>query len=634
MKENESEFREKHIQKFIPEPLQGKVSSDTVYDNQSIEKILNTFPDYISKKITYFRHFYQIRNNRHDMNIHYILESSYASEEIIDLAEKYLLTCAKNMYLYEDNNILADTTAALSGQELEILQNRLESDNITAYSAYTVEDAMSENEIVSSFPEYISDKVSFFRQFREDRNIQRHDFNAEYEVTDVEVSDNIAHVSLYEGISFYYDDSDQETFCGTIYDVSLFKNGSQWIIYDVMSNDSFDQTYRTGGFDYEAEIAQANLVTQEILAAEASPDYKVESQFEALQIAAEQPSTAQVQAASTDYITYDAYNAACYAMTYTTSKNLGLYQTKAYYNKNFVNYAQYYDNNGDGIMDGDGGDCQNFVSQCIWAGFGGSDDATGIKGLLEPMDCDGPNVWYGGGSSEPHSSSWTAPSAFNTYIENSKNGTGARVQATTIGTFNTTLNLASIQVGDEIIVNNGGHAIFIVDVTGASYDNIYYCAHTADKKRAKLGDYVSDPRGKIIRPQKFYFSDQTADGGNHTYSSVPGQYGFDSTCNTCGYCRLRLETIACNPIPVGTTLPLTCYASHTAYRMATKVEFASTGEYTWLGEETLTSIYKRDYTFNKVGLYYVTFCARDRNPDYYGSANTKQVSYTIAIRTY
>lgn len=542
-------------------------------------------------------------------------------KEIIDLAEKYLLACAENMYLYEDNDILTDTTAVLSKQEMDTLQNKLKADSVAAYSAYTtIEDTVRTDELVNSFPGYISEKVSFFRQFREDRDIQRHDFNAEYKVTDVEVSDNIAHVSLYEGISFYYDDSDQETFAGTAYDVSLFKNGSQWIIFDVMSNDSFDQTYRTGGFDYEAEIADANQVTQEIRTATASPDYKVESQFEALKSTAAQQSIVQAQAAGADYITYDAYNAACYAMTYTTSKDIS--NTSDYYNHTFVAYPPTV------------GDCQNFASQCIWAGFGGSDDATGIKGLLEPMDCDGPDVWYGGGNSEPHSSSWTAPNNFNTYIENSKNGTGARVQATTIGTFNTTLVASNIKVGDEIIVDNGGHAIFIVDVTGSDLKNVYYCAHTVDQKHAKLGDYAATPKGKIIRPQKYYFSDQTADGGNHTYSSVPGQYGFDSTCNTCSYCRLRLETIACEPIRVETTLPLACYASQIAYRMAAKVEFASTGEYTWLGEETLTSIYKRDYKFDKVGLYYVTFCARDRNPDYYGSANTKQVSYTIAIRTY
>ena len=98
VKENETEFREKHSRRIIPEALQGEFSSDTVYDNQPIEEIINTFPNFISNKISYFRNDNQKGYETGvasygDVKIGYFLESSYSSgNNLVYLQFKEMVT--------------------------------------------------------------------------------------------------------------------------------------------------------------------------------------------------------------------------------------------------------------------------------------------------------------------------------------------------------------------------------------------------------------------------------------------------------------------------------------------------------------------------------------------------------------
>lgn len=85
VKENEAEFREEHVRKVRPGGVVDEFRThETIYDNRSIEEIINTFPDFISNKVSYWRHFrqksYESDNSYGEVSIGYNTISSYASE--------------------------------------------------------------------------------------------------------------------------------------------------------------------------------------------------------------------------------------------------------------------------------------------------------------------------------------------------------------------------------------------------------------------------------------------------------------------------------------------------------------------------------------------------------------------------
>jgi len=90
-------------------------------------------------------------------------------------------------------------------------------------------------------------------------------------------------------------------------------------------------------------------------------------------------------------------------MNRVTASNYGkTYSDDAGYVRTNYNYPAFYewcttDNNGDGLPDHS--DCQNFASQCVWSGFGGTN--SGIESHVQPMvkDVSGAADWWCDGSS-------------------------------------------------------------------------------------------------------------------------------------------------------------------------------------------------------------------------------------------
>ena len=130
-----------------------------------------------------------------------------------------------------------------------------------------------------------------------------------------------------------------------------------------------------------------------------------------------------------------------------------------------------------------GGNCQNFVSQCLLA--------SGI-----PMDTTGGAVWkwYGrtpnnSASASGRSASWTGVEGFLAYVQNNEGGTG--IAATADAPF------YEGQVGDVIHMayddEEWRHAVIITDVMTDEEGNVVdylICSNTADQRNFPVSAYV------------------------------------------------------------------------------------------------------------------------------------------------
>ncbi len=145
------------------------------------------------------------------------------------------------------------------------------------------------------------------------------------------------------------------------------------------------------------------------------------------------------------------------------------------YNRKFaINYAKkwalsrnpnYYD------YQGIGGDCTNFVSQCIFSGIN-------IMNYRRSLG------WYYINANDK-SPSWTGVNYLHNFITSNKS----------VGPYGVETDLSQLEAGDFIQLSNNGsnytHSLILtrIDNTDASTPNYYVCAHTYDVYEKNLFDY-------------------------------------------------------------------------------------------------------------------------------------------------
>lgn len=280
----------------------------------------------------------------------------------------------------------------------------------------------------------------------------------------------------------------------------------------------------------------------------------------------------------------------------------------------------------------------NFASQCIYAGFWGSDDATSVDSSSFPQDASGttattrwiakPKVTYW---------AWTAVSYFDDYIAAQSSQTDTRMTASQYEfsantyTLTSTLNLLGSVVFVPSSNGNYGHAMVITKLTGSDRNQMFYSAHTSDVQNARLSDYYPSCKLKFTVPVKM-IEVVSCTGSAHSYTTISNQQnGTDCSCNNCGHCKLYVKNDLQGCVSTGATVTLTGGTNVTCYRMAMKVQRVGSSTATWLGEVTNTNSYSASYKFTQAGLYIVTLYARDTNPDVYPN-DTTSVSSTYVIR--
>ncbi|NTU99378.1 hypothetical protein HGA64_05260 [Candidatus Falkowbacteria bacterium] len=137
-------------------------------------------------------------------------------------------------------------------------------------------------------------------------------------------------------------------------------------------------------------------------------------------------------------------------------------------------------------------DCQNFASQCVWYGFGGTNSSTNINSKDFPMIGSGTRAWYQTATQYDDSLSWINVISFADYVSSSSTSTRG-----IFGWINNN-NLSYAEVGDTIQIyssSQGWYHTYVVNaVTGTSgsrtNSNIWVCAHTSNRNNERLDTVI------------------------------------------------------------------------------------------------------------------------------------------------
>ena len=147
-----------------------------------------------------------------------------------------------------------------------------------------------------------------------------------------------------------------------------------------------------------------------------------------------------------------------------------------YSRKNAIDYAYYWwDKRNPAFYDFDdlGGDCTNFVSQCLY--FGGIG-----------MSYFSPGWFYD--ALDFRSPSWTGVEEFYTFSTQNNNLVGVRAK---------NVDISKMEVGDVVQISQNGnrfhHSMIITKILGEkSLENIFITCHTNNAKDRSLASYYFD----------------------------------------------------------------------------------------------------------------------------------------------
>ncbi len=134
-------------------------------------------------------------------------ETARTQEEttIKELAASYVEKLSRVIYLYEDIE-LRDSTVLTYGDSPEM--------------------------------QYVVEKSEELKAQRENEFL-RNNYEATYTVEDLKIEKDTATVTLYEGISFRYEDTDFDSAMGNEYTVTLKKLNGEWLVFSVEGGDTY-----------------------------------------------------------------------------------------------------------------------------------------------------------------------------------------------------------------------------------------------------------------------------------------------------------------------------------------------------------------------------------------------------------
>lgn len=334
---------------------------------------------------------------------------------------------------------------------------------------------------------FVEKKAAFYAAMRQMQGIARTDLKLEYTYRSLKLEANTGHASLTETATFYYSDSERMSVYETPYSVDLIKLNGQWLVADVTDGGRFDGLYKASPvFDVSAALAKfaESITTENCTVSWPYPSDELENM-------------------GGYHLPYQGENAAAYAYTY--ARQSADTDRSKFYNSQFKGYA------------GEGGDCMNYASQCMWAGFGGNQTEEAIDGRLLPMDIQGAAYWYG---RSPDSEvkdkeilTWISCQTFRRYLMGDEETAGSNFSSDS-GMYATVLDIGAGSpaagvtpeelVGAAAHVEGSGgayaHAIVLTAATGTSRSQIWFCSHTKDVTHVKLGDYYIGPM-KIYIPR-------------------------------------------------------------------------------------------------------------------------------------
>ena len=333
-----------------------------------------------------------------------------------------------------------------------------------------------------------NDNTLFFKNFvlfdssaknLADCKITNYRFNFEY--ADFEENAETATASVIADFYFTYEYKTTESaMFNIVYDFDFQKVNSTWYISAIDSSFS--------GFERVKEVARNNptLSSEELFANELNAVEASVAREAALSLAYQNGTLSQIKVepeispyAASSYA-YNGGRAATWAIAHAKDGN----SESAYFS-----YLESTTNNS--------GNCQNFVSQCVWAGYGGPTAGSGNvrQNILNDVRMvSGSSGWYGCPRGYfDYSSAWISVNSFWTYVTSSPN-LGPKGIGYNDGGLYTGLNADDLMEGRVLQLKNGPrteangryqHSVIVSstadsEIMSTQYNKIYVCANNND----------------------------------------------------------------------------------------------------------------------------------------------------------
>lgn len=523
------------------------------------------------------------------------LEASTTLSMLESTAQTYVENFARTIYLYESPSLTQGTLLEDSysfGEKSSVLSTQ----TLTLFETeHSIEKLQENLSIFKTTAEYL-------KYVRSTQKIYRTNFSIETTIVDSRIKEDSAIVQLFTYVTFNYLDDPQQAAAGDNYIVSFSKSNNKWLIVDVWSEEISVGGYEDILTTFESRMSRFNSQM---------------SQQKNQNISSAQTNEEQVALQATvesDCGVYNSVRAVAYAYTYTKPNHNGS-NVSAYMNGSYYDFSN------------DGGNCTNFVSQCLFAGFGGNNDSSTISSPQYPQHVSSTGWYYR--NSGVYSSSWVAADDFKSYTDGitSNSDAGMVCVKKTIDTDETFSDhnlTTSALIGAVLIVKNQSHAVIITDATGLTYDKVKFCANSIMRQGFLLQDtdYIQYVM-YYIKPS-YMIEDQSC-GSYSSHNFITGC----CRCTRCSYTTLTVWGNMTKPIPVNTTRSVTGTANIQCFRMAIGITDPS-GNTTW-HEALSTDVILKTYTFSQRGLYKITVAARDLNPE---DPMTSQDTHIFTIRVY
>lgn len=516
------------------------------------------------------------------------------ADAVKSAAEEYLRTQMNRVYQWDTANNMEPQTILTAEQAHADIRSSLEpplylSDSEKSFienesvdvmeslgrSSITAEDMAADLQAMENFVLYRS-------HIFEDMDIAFTSFGADYYFDDVAVKGDCAIAKVYESLVYQYTDSPDESSELNYYYVVLKKANDTWYVADVVSDD----------IPYLAFLDDGLTATEAIAGYDAA--IKIENTATDLPI---------MSAAASNDIGYGVSNAVNYALMYTTTIDnpvadggQGSTSTPTFKNERFKWF---------------GSDCMNFASQCVWAGFGGSNNYSHVNNKYG-MDTSGAYTWWCTKSSNVNS--WSSCSAFNTYIKNSNSSTEKGLQGdievTPYNSSTITWDYAANDLVGSVMHVRGkdkngnwapfAHAVFVNAANSLSRSDIFICCYNSCKKNVKLGTYWSAGNDstygiRTIKPRVFV----QGETGARVWGDWVTNVTVTNTRRTLkGYGNQIFTTLTLKLMANNGGVVKTWTANNASSVTGTYADWYSTGDTEWIIEVTGTTSTGTTVTWN------------------------------------
>lgn len=294
-------------------------------------------------------------------------------------ATEYVIKYIENTYLYKSNDLSEGTilAAAEGTVAIDALGEQLQVNDTSVCVTDLCENIA-----------FLEDIAEYYKYIRSAQDFQRYDFTVWSSVCDTQVNGNSARVNLYAEVSFRYDPMWELSAAGDHYLVEFVRVNDQWLISNVAVEDLVVSGLTKETFHLQEKLASADIALAAIAESKRTAGI-VEDEAA--------PPAAEIQSTISTWTPYNKNNAVAYAYVYTTSS----YTNDSGNDTSFMNQECF------GDYSSVGGNCQNFASQCVWAGLGGSNREEDVKAQKFPMDTQGTYRWHNFGNGVSHTTSWT-----------------------------------------------------------------------------------------------------------------------------------------------------------------------------------------------------------------------------------